>query len=62
VAPHRPFGPREPHRWPSASAPAQLGDDAAAFEADLRRELLAANPSGIWTEDIRTEAIITTRP
>ncbi len=46
----------------SYSAPAQLGDDAAAFEADLRRELLAANPSGIWTEDIRTEAIIAVRP
>ena len=46
----------------SYSAPALLGDNADAFAAELRRKLLAANPTGRWTETVRTEAIIATRP
>ena len=46
----------------SYSAPALLGNNADAFAAELRRKLLAANPTGRWTETVRTEAIIATRP
>lgn len=46
----------------SYSAPALLGDKADEYAAELRRELLAANPSGRWTETVRTEAIIASRP
>jgi ubiquinone/menaquinone biosynthesis C-methylase UbiE len=46
----------------SYSAPALLGENARAFEADLRRELAAVHPSDTWTELIQTEAIIATRP
>jgi hypothetical protein len=46
----------------SYSAPALLGDHQDAFEADLRQALRAANPSGRFTQVIRTEAIIGTRP
>jgi SAM-dependent methyltransferase len=46
----------------SYSAPALLGDNKDAFEADLRQALTQANPSGRYTQVIRTEAIIGTRP
>lgn len=46
----------------SYSAPALLGEKADEFAAELQRELLAVNPSGRWTETVRTEAIIATRP
>lgn len=46
----------------SYSAPALLGDSKDAYEADLRQALKAANPSGRFTQVIRTEAIIGTRP
>jgi len=45
----------------SYSSPAQLGDTREAFEADLRRELMAFQPDGRFAESIRTEAIIATR-
>ncbi|MGC9667641.1 hypothetical protein ACNTMW_13920 [Planosporangium sp. 12N6] len=43
-------------------SPALLGDDKDAYEAELRQALAAANPSGRYTQVIRTEAIIVTRP
>lgn len=46
----------------SYSSPAQLGSDKEAFEADLRTALIEAQPSGIFEELTRTEAIIGTRP
>lgn len=46
----------------SYCAPAYFGDDQPAFEADLRAALREANPSGDFTETIRTEALIATRP
>ncbi|MCZ0983949.1 class I SAM-dependent methyltransferase [Streptomyces diastatochromogenes] len=46
----------------SYSTPAQLGDRRAAFEEDLRRALLAYDPTGRYEETIRTEALIATRP
>ncbi|MGC9667691.1 class I SAM-dependent methyltransferase [Planosporangium sp. 12N6] len=46
----------------SYSAPALLGDNKDAYEADLRRALTATNPSGRYIQVIRTEAIIATRP
>ncbi|GAA4115442.1 class I SAM-dependent methyltransferase [Streptomyces hundungensis] len=45
----------------SYSTPAQLGDRREAFEEDLRRALLAYDPSGRYEETIRTEALIATR-
>lgn len=45
----------------SYSAPALLGGNKDAYEADLRAALTAANPSGRYTQVIRTEAIIATR-
>ncbi len=46
----------------SYSAPALLGDDRGAFEADLREALRAFNPSGTFTESVRTEVLLATRP
>ena len=45
----------------SYSSPAQLGDNAPAFEADLRRALTEYEPSGRFYQDIHTQAIIATR-
>jgi SAM-dependent methyltransferase len=42
----------------SYSAPALLGKNKGAYEADLRQALTATNPSGRYTQVIRTEAII----
>lgn len=46
----------------SYCAPAYFGDDLPAFEAELRAALREANPCGDFTETIRTEALIATRP
>lgn len=46
----------------SYSTPALLGDQLAAFEHDLRTALIEINPSGVFTETIRTEAFVATRP
>ncbi|MPZ64455.1 MAG: methyltransferase domain-containing protein [Pseudonocardiaceae bacterium] len=46
----------------SYSTPALLGDQRAAFEHDLREALLEMSPSGTFTEHIRTEALVGTRP
>jgi ubiquinone/menaquinone biosynthesis C-methylase UbiE len=48
----------------SYSAPAQFPDDEAParFEHDLRQALTRQFPSGVFTETIRTEALIATRP
>lgn len=48
----------------SYSAPAQFGDEytRARFEQDLRDELATRFPDGDFTETIRTEALIATRP
>ncbi|MGC5041040.1 class I SAM-dependent methyltransferase [Streptomyces sp. DT73] len=45
----------------SYSTPAQLGPRRQAFEEDLRRALLAHDPSGRYEETIRTEVLIATR-
>lgn len=45
----------------SYSTPAQLGERKESFEEDLRRALLAHDPSGRYEETIRTEALIATR-
>lgn len=42
----------------SYSAPALLGENKDAYEADLRQALISANPSGRYVQVIRTEAII----
>ncbi len=46
----------------SYSSPAQLGRSRAAFERDLRAALDRLDPSGVFVEHLRTEAIIATRP
>lgn len=48
----------------SFSAPAQFGDEdtRARFEQDLREALATQFPGGDFTETIRTETIIATRP
>jgi len=48
----------------SYSAPAQFSDEytRARFEQDLRDELAARFPDGDFTETIRTQALIATRP
>lgn len=48
----------------SYCAPAQFGDEdqRAAFEAELRQELRGRFPEGAYREQIRTEALIATRP
>jgi ubiquinone/menaquinone biosynthesis C-methylase UbiE len=46
----------------SYSAPALLGEDADAFQDDLRQALARANPSGVYVERLRTEVIIGSRP
>ena len=48
----------------SYSAPAQFGDEdtRARFEQDLREALTTEFPAGDFTENIRTEALIATRP
>lgn len=48
----------------SFSAPAQFEDDdqRTAFELDLRDALSAQFPSGVFSEQIHTEALIATRP
>jgi ubiquinone/menaquinone biosynthesis C-methylase UbiE len=46
----------------SYSAPVLLGENMGAFEADLRRVLMESYPCGIFTETVRTEVIIATRP
>jgi hypothetical protein len=46
----------------SYSAPALLGDNFDAFEADLRAALTNFEPSGTFSEDVRTEAIVAVRP
>lgn len=48
----------------SYSAPAQFGDEdtRARFEHDLRDALTTEFPSGDFTENVRTEALIATRP
>ncbi|MGW2416880.1 class I SAM-dependent methyltransferase [Streptomyces tubercidicus] len=45
----------------SYTAPGLLGDRREAFEADLRRALLAYEPARRYEETIRTEALIATR-
>ncbi|MFD9428710.1 MULTISPECIES: hypothetical protein [unclassified Streptomyces] len=45
----------------SYSTPAQLGERREPFEVDLRRALLAYDPSGQYEGTIRTEALIATR-
>lgn len=46
----------------SYCAPLLLGANRDAFEVELRAALTAANPSGLFSEVIRTEAIIAVRP
>ncbi|MGH3273893.1 MAG: class I SAM-dependent methyltransferase [Streptosporangiaceae bacterium] len=46
----------------SYSSPAQLGDRKDAFDQDLRAALLQFSPGGRYSETVRTEAIIATRP
>lgn len=48
----------------SFSAPAQFdsAEQRAAFERDLRNALIEEFPSGMFREQIRTEALIATRP
>ncbi|HUY49248.1 MAG TPA: class I SAM-dependent methyltransferase [Streptosporangiaceae bacterium] len=46
----------------SYSSPAQLGDRKDAFDRDLRAALLQFSPDGHYSETVRTEAIIATRP
>ncbi|MFG2767798.1 class I SAM-dependent methyltransferase [Streptomyces rubiginosohelvolus] len=46
----------------SYSTPSQLGPRRLAFEEDLRRALLAHDPSGQYEETIRIEVLIATRP
>lgn len=44
------------------STPDALGVRAVEFRADLRRALLAVEPSGVFVEPIRTEVLIGRRP
>ncbi|MFI6496693.1 class I SAM-dependent methyltransferase [Nonomuraea typhae] len=46
----------------SYSAPAKLGDRRDAFVRAMREALLAANPSGRWVEDIKTQVLLARRP
>lgn len=48
----------------SYSAPAQFDNDEqrAAFESELRAALTEQFPAGVFREQIRTEALIATRP
>lgn len=46
----------------SYSSPAQLGDRMDDFDRDLRAALLEYAPGGQYSETVRTEAIIATRP
>ncbi|GAA2255815.1 class I SAM-dependent methyltransferase [Kitasatospora cystarginea] len=46
----------------SFSSPRQLGPDTKAFVSDVRDALLSFNPSGVFEERVRTEAIIARRP
>ena len=46
----------------SVMAPQKLGDRAAAFEADLRRELAALSPEGRFSEIAELRALIARRP
>ena len=46
----------------SFSTPALLGDDAAAFAADVRDAVLALHPDGTVVEPLRAEVLIARRP
>ncbi|MBV6695707.1 class I SAM-dependent methyltransferase [Kitasatospora aureofaciens] len=46
----------------SYSSPRQLGPDTQAFLSDVREALLSFEPSGVFEERVRTEAIIARRP
>lgn len=46
----------------SFSAPALLGKALDAFTADLRTELLKANPTGQFREEVLSEVIVAARP
>ncbi|NSL73008.1 class I SAM-dependent methyltransferase [Hyphomicrobium sulfonivorans] len=46
----------------SANSPAILGDDAAAYAAEMRAGLLAACPDGVFPEIVESTAIIARRP
>jgi ubiquinone/menaquinone biosynthesis C-methylase UbiE len=46
----------------SYSSPALLGENLSAFEDELRRVLMAENPSGIFTEHLKFDVLIATRP
>jgi hypothetical protein len=46
----------------SYANPTLLGDNLPAFEADLRRELLATDPSGRYTRPVNCESIFAWRP
>jgi ubiquinone/menaquinone biosynthesis C-methylase UbiE len=46
----------------SYNSPAQLGSNKDAFEHDVRKELLVAQPDGKFREIVRTEVIIASRP
>lgn len=46
----------------SYCAPLLLGEDMDAFEAELRAALTEVNPSGGFSEVVRTEAIVAARP
>ena len=48
----------------SFTSPARLGDRRAAFEADLRAELLAVDPAGTRYPlgPVVTELVLATRP
>jgi SAM-dependent methyltransferase len=45
----------------SGTSPAMLGNRRAAFEADLRRELAALSPSGVFQEIVEVKALIARR-
>ena len=46
----------------SYSSHAQLGDPVPAFDNDLRAALLDHTPDSLFHQQVRTEAIIATRP
>ncbi|MFE0148188.1 class I SAM-dependent methyltransferase [Nonomuraea sp. NPDC059007] len=46
----------------SYSAPARLGERKDAFVGALRAALTAANPSGRWVEEVRTQVLLARRP
>lgn len=46
----------------SYSSPAQLGENKEVFEHELRRVLVAENSSGVFSEDLRFDVLVGTRP